>query len=106
MAVVEAKPDGVSAHRLYPRDVHLFLADLKYLLTLSMPAYLRGGRVDPQILARQVIPAAVVESELEHTGFLMQLDVGRANYVLRHDRLALMAAGNDTMRRPLPATRL
>src|SRR5690606_18023136 len=77
---------GIGADGLDARDIHVLLADLQHFLPRAVSPHFRRGRINPQVLDRQPVSGAVVECDLEYARFLMQLDFGRTNDVLRHER--------------------
>jgi hypothetical protein len=76
VTVAENQPHRVIAHRLDRGDLDLGLAGLQHLLARTMPAHFGRGGIHPEQFTGQAEDLAVVETDLEDAGFLVQFDFG------------------------------
>ena len=77
MAVSKIKLYGIITDRFDFGDVDHFLAGLQYFLPRTMAAYFGRWRMNAQKLAWKLKSFTVGESDVEHSGFCVQLNFGR-----------------------------
>jgi hypothetical protein len=77
MSVIEDNFDGILSNWLYSADTHILLAEHQDLLSRTMSFDFRRGRVHPQVLERQLEPAAICKTHCQQPGFAAYLDFRR-----------------------------
>src|SRR2546430_7339058 len=81
--VGEMRLHRVAADRLEGQDVDILLAGLQDFLARSVATHFSRRGVHAQEFVGQLETAAVGKRNLEHPGFLVQLDFGRSRSVRR-----------------------
>ena len=74
MPVVKDNFDGVLADGLDRPDADILFAQHQHFLSRAMSFDFRGGRMNAQILERQLEPAAVGKTDFQQSGFVADFD--------------------------------
>jgi len=76
MSVIEHNFDGIVSNRFDRSDTDIFLSHHQCFLSGTMSFDLGGGRMDPQVLERQLEAGAVCELHRQETGLAAYADFG------------------------------
>ena len=77
MAIIEHNFHGILPDGLDGTDTDIFLSQHQHFLPGTMSFDFRGGRVHPQVLKRQLKPAAIRKTHFQQPGFAAYFDFGR-----------------------------
>jgi len=77
VAVIEDDFDGILPNGFDCPHADVFLAQHEDFLPRTVPFDFRGRRVHPEVLERQLKPAAVREADFQHPGNISDFDFGR-----------------------------
>ena len=80
MPIVKDDLHRIVSDRFDCADTHIFLSEHQHFLSGAMSFDFRGGRVNPQVLKRQLEAAAVRKADLQQPGFAADLDFGSEGF--------------------------